>query len=78
MVVPIGSFAGGEICLVEPGLVLPLRSGDAVVFPSMDFTHFNLPYTGTRASLVFKSDASGVSWKEHQNGWSSSMYAPAL
>ncbi|KAI1782301.1 hypothetical protein LXA43DRAFT_862601, partial [Ganoderma leucocontextum] len=44
LVIPIGSFDGGELCLVEAGLVLPLRSGDAVVFPSCDITHFNLTY----------------------------------
>ncbi|KAI1785027.1 hypothetical protein LXA43DRAFT_860474, partial [Ganoderma leucocontextum] len=44
LVIPIGTFQGGELCLVEPGLVLPLRSGDCVAFPSCEITHFNLPY----------------------------------
>ncbi|KAH9910562.1 uncharacterized protein B0H18DRAFT_860839, partial [Fomitopsis serialis] len=46
LVLPIGDFVGGELCLVEAGLVIPLRHADFVVFPSCEFTHFNLLYTG--------------------------------
>ncbi|RPD63948.1 hypothetical protein L227DRAFT_478131, partial [Lentinus tigrinus ALCF2SS1-6] len=44
LVMAIGRFTGGDICLVEPGLVIELRSGDVVIFPSHKITHFNLPY----------------------------------
>ncbi|KAI9058422.1 hypothetical protein FKP32DRAFT_1680827 [Trametes sanguinea] len=42
LVMPIGTFKGGDLCLEEPGLVVPLRSGDMVVFQSHRTTHFNL------------------------------------
>ncbi|EPS94073.1 hypothetical protein FOMPIDRAFT_1079184, partial [Fomitopsis schrenkii] len=44
LVLPVGDFIGGDLCLVEPGIVLPLRHGDFGVFPSCDVTHFNLHY----------------------------------
>ncbi|KAH9912434.1 uncharacterized protein B0H18DRAFT_853002, partial [Fomitopsis serialis] len=44
LVLPIGEFEGGELCLVEAGLVIPLRNGDFAVFPSCKLTHFNLHY----------------------------------
>ena len=43
---------GGELCLVEPGLVLRLRNGDAIVFASATLTHFNTHYISRRVSLV--------------------------
>ncbi|PIL36998.1 hypothetical protein GSI_00690 [Ganoderma sinense ZZ0214-1] len=74
LVLPIGIFTGGELCLVEPGLVLPLRSGDVMVFPSCDITHFNLTYTGTRASLVCHSDRDGLKWVGNKMGWRGNSY----
>lgn len=71
---PIGTFKGGELCLAEPGLVVPLRSGDFFVFPSCSITHFNLLYTGIRASLVCHSDREGVRWAQDYNGWHSHPY----
>ena len=60
---------GGELCLQEPGLVLGLRNGDAVVFSSCKTTHFNLHYKGRRASLVFQSDKRLDDWLKDANGW---------
>ena len=74
LVMPIGTFTGGELCLVEPGLVLPLRSGDCVVFPSCKITHFNLHYTGTRASIVCHSDREGLKWVGNRMGWCGNSY----
>ena len=34
LVLAIGDFEGGELVLYEPGLVVPLRNGDFVIFPS--------------------------------------------
>lgn len=31
LVLVLGDHAGGELCLVEPGIVLPLKSGDLVL-----------------------------------------------
>ncbi|KAI1785140.1 hypothetical protein LXA43DRAFT_900434, partial [Ganoderma leucocontextum] len=74
LVLPIGTFAGGELCLYEPGLVLPLRSGDCAVFRSCDVTHFNLTYTGTRASIVLHSDREGLKWVNGRMGWEGNSY----
>ena len=37
-VLEISDCEGGELCMMEPGLVLRLRSGDAVAFPSHKVT----------------------------------------
>jgi hypothetical protein len=69
LVIPIGYFEGGALCLLENGLVLELRSGDIALFRSSEVTHFNLDYCGTRASLVFQTDKEFVSWVRDHNGW---------
>lgn len=74
VVIPIGDFVGGELCLLEPGIVLELRSGDMVIFPSHRLTHFNLHYTGQRASLVLHSDRDGAQWVKNRNGWERNRY----
>lgn len=72
LVFPIGDFEGGELCLYEPGLVLPLRHGDFVVFPSCKLTHFNLHYNGRRASIVMHTDKQMSRWAmSDRNGWAS-------
>lgn len=69
LVLVIGQHVGGELCLVEPGLVLRLQNGDAVIFPSGKITHFNLHYQGTRASIVLHSDRAGKAWADDRNSW---------
>lgn len=74
LVLAIGDFDGGELCLYEPGLLVPLRHGDFVVFPSCSVTHFNLCYTGQRASIVLHTDREMVKWRaEDRNGWKNNM-----
>jgi hypothetical protein len=46
LVIPIGHFEGGGLCLLENGLVLELRNGDIAIFRSSEVTHFNLDYRG--------------------------------
>ncbi|KAI5894714.1 uncharacterized protein SCHCODRAFT_01090196 [Schizophyllum commune H4-8] len=72
----LGEHQGGELCLYEPGLVLPLREGDLFVFPSGRITHFNLLYKGERGSIVCHSDRAGTSWMRSQNGWNGNVYCP--
>ncbi|TFK60964.1 hypothetical protein BDN72DRAFT_904529 [Pluteus cervinus] len=60
---------GGELVLEEPGLVLDLKCGDVIVFPSSQISHFNLHFKGWRASLVCHSDRHSVGWLEDFNGW---------
>lgn len=69
MVIPIGDFQGGELVLVEQGLVLELGNGDVVVFRSAESTHFNLDYSGKRASFVLNTDSHMDSWEKNKNGW---------
>lgn len=69
LVLVLGDHTGGELVLVEPGIVIPLHSGDLIVFPSMRLTHFNMHYKGTRASLVLHSDRAGHKWVVDGNEW---------
>ena len=64
----IGDFKGGELCLYEPGIVLPLQSGDFVVFNSTKITHFNLHCKGWRVSFVLQSDKNLDRWIIRKNG----------
>lgn len=75
MVMVIGDFEDGELCLYEPGLVVPLRSGDLIVFPSASITHYNTHYSGCRASIVLHTDCEIDKWTHGQrNGWEDNMY----
>ena len=74
MIVIIFDGEGGELCLHEPGIVLNLRNGDVVLFPSLSITHFNLNHNGRRASLVFHSDKSDSGWLKDCNGWKHNIY----
>jgi hypothetical protein len=69
LVLAIGDFKGGALCLLEPGLVLELMSGDIAVFRSAEVTHFNLHYAGKRASLVLSSDREFQKWQASYNQW---------
>lgn len=74
LVIPLGTYQHGELVLYEPGLVLPLRSGDGVIFPSCQISHFNMPYSGTRSSLVCHSDRAGMEWVQGRLGWSNNQH----
>ena len=70
VVLVIGDFEDGELCLYEPGLVIPIHSGDIIVFPSARITHFNIHYKGCRASIVLHTDREIDKWSHDQrNGW---------
>ncbi|KAJ7259445.1 hypothetical protein C8J57DRAFT_1073108 [Mycena rebaudengoi] len=73
VVIPFGSWTGGELCLYEPGLMFCLLPWDIVIFPSCDITHFNLDFEGvdggTLLSLVLHSDKHGDFWVADHNGW---------
>ena len=75
LVLVVGDFEGGELCLYEPGLVIPLRHGHFVIFPSCDITHFNLHYVGRRVSIVLHSDREMYKWTaKDRNGWTSNQF----
>ena len=69
VVLPFGDWKGGELCLYESGLVLELRPGDVVMFPSNHITHFNLHMEGYRGSLVLSTDSHMKGWIKDRNGW---------
>ncbi|KAJ7643262.1 hypothetical protein B0H17DRAFT_959768, partial [Mycena rosella] len=71
LVVPFGSFTGGQLCLYETGFSFDLQLGDVLIFPSCDLTHFNLHFSGQRGTLVLHSDRQGDSWIRDYHGWSS-------
>jgi hypothetical protein len=53
LIIVISKCVGGDLVLLEPGLVLGQRNGDAMVFPSGDISHYNLNFVVFRASIVF-------------------------
>lgn len=69
MVLDVGEHSEGDLVLYEPGLVVPLRNGDLIIFPSDKITHFNLHFEGIRASVVLHSDGNGTTWAKDRNGW---------
>lgn len=75
VVVVVGDHEGGELCLLEPGLVLELKNGDMAIFQSGRVSHFNLHYSGVRASLVLNTDAALYEYASNDmNGWRSNKY----
>lgn len=69
LVIPFGDFEGGELCLMEAGIVVPLQGGDFILFLSSALTHFNLHYKGQRGSLVLHTDKEISKWTDGRNGW---------
>ena len=77
-VLEISDCKGGELCLMEPGLVIELRNGDGVAFCSNKITHFNLDFKGKHAYLVFHSDRAELAWCKDGNGWKGNkFFSPA-
>lgn len=74
LVMSISDCLGGELCLFEPGIVLDLCTGDAVIFASASISHFNLHYKGIRASVVLHSDKRGMDWVTDRNGWAHNIF----
>lgn len=68
-IIPFGDFEDGDLVLWEAGLRIRLKEGTGVFFPSDSITHFNMPFTGVRCSIVLHSDKEGKSWREDRNGW---------
>ena len=69
LILVISDCEGGELCFVETGLVLCLKLGDGVIFPSTKLTHFNAHFKGYRVFLVFHSDKHFRRWPENNNAW---------
>ncbi|TFK59190.1 hypothetical protein BDN72DRAFT_781076 [Pluteus cervinus] len=69
VVTVVSDCEGGELVLLEPGLVLELRHGDTVIFPSSKISHFNQHFNGMRSSIVCHSDKFSRTWVGARNGW---------
>ena len=69
LVIPIGSFEDGELCMIETWLVMGLRLGDWIMFCSADVTHFNMHFKGWRALLVMYTNRAMDRWLDNRNGW---------
>ena len=69
-----GDFSGGALVLKEQGLVLELQNSNFAIFKSSESTHFNLNYTGRRASFVMQTDMEFEKWVEGQNDWGHSDF----
>ena len=75
VVIPFGSWKGGELCLYDAGIVLELEPGDVVLFPSDRITHFNLEVEGLCGSLVMATDRDiKGSWMENRNNWGHAIH----
>jgi hypothetical protein len=74
VVLVLGDFEGGELVLVELGLVLELKHGDMLIFPSKRISHLNLHFKGIRASLVVHTDNGAQGYAEDYNGWEGNSY----
>ncbi|KAF8880703.1 hypothetical protein CPB84DRAFT_1751361 [Gymnopilus junonius] len=68
LVISSDNCRGGKLVLMEPGLVLKLRNGDMVIFPSRNIIHFNLHFCRKRVSLVFHTDKCSKGWVVDANG----------
>ena len=62
IVIPVSDCEGGDLALMELGIVLELNNGDMVIFRSGELSHFNLHYRGKQSSMVLHSDCSGDAW----------------
>ncbi|KAG8711822.1 hypothetical protein FRC09_020392 [Ceratobasidium sp. 395] len=69
LVLALGDFTGGELCLYAPGLVLELPHGSCVAIRSKRDIHFNLHFKGQRFSFVLTSDKCLKRWAEESNHW---------
>lgn len=69
IVMPWGSYEGGQLVLEGAGIVLDLPPGAVVIFPSWLLVHYNLHFTGFRGSIVLHCDKQGRCWVEDRNGW---------
>lgn len=62
-------WKGGKLCLYEAKLVIDLRPGDIIIFPSGRITHFNLHFEGEKGSLVLHTDRELKRAADDCNGW---------
>ncbi|KAL0058617.1 hypothetical protein AAF712_014688 [Marasmius tenuissimus] len=74
LVLALHDCTGGELVLEEPGIVIRLKSGDFIIFPSRKYSHYNLDFKGLRVSFAFSTDNAAKQWIEDNNGWLSNTH----
>jgi hypothetical protein len=74
IVLVLGEHKGGELCLVEPELIIEAAHGDVISFNSRDISHFNCHYKGERGSIVLHSESAAERRQESGNGWLGHQY----
>lgn len=79
-VFPVSQAVGGDLGLLEAGILLALQTGDSVDFKSVEQTHFNCHFVGKRASIVLHTDSAAAAWTDGtddlppRNGWANNQY----
>jgi predicted 2-oxoglutarate/Fe(II)-dependent dioxygenase YbiX len=67
LIMALGDFQGGDLCLYEAGLRIELPHGSFIAIRSKRDTHFNMHFKGQRFSLVFTSDGALRRWERNRN-----------
>ncbi|KAG9114912.1 hypothetical protein FRC07_007587 [Ceratobasidium sp. 392] len=67
LILALGEHEGGDLCLYEPGLRIPLPHGTFMAIRSKRSLHFNLHFKGQRFSYVFTSDGGLRRWATDRN-----------
>jgi len=57
-----GDFEGGELVFTELMSCVPFPAGSIIMFRSAIISHYNLPVTGNRYSMVFTTDKNLFKW----------------
>lgn len=74
LIMVISDCKGGELVLLELGLILDLCNEDVVIFHSRDITHFNLYFVNMRVSIVCHTDYDFQHWLDDFNKWEECPY----
>ncbi|THV01848.1 hypothetical protein K435DRAFT_654520 [Dendrothele bispora CBS 962.96] len=74
IVLVLGEHLGGGIVFHEARVVVETSHADSVTFQSGRLTHYNLSYSGVRASVVIHSDKAGSEYQKNGNGWDDNQY----
>ncbi|EGO02698.1 hypothetical protein SERLA73DRAFT_150340 [Serpula lacrymans var. lacrymans S7.3] len=73
LVLPIRTFRGAALVMVETGLIIELNHGDFAIFRSSNITHLNLHYEGWSTSMAGKKNTKGKSKANASKGQSNAV-----
>ncbi|KAG8718493.1 hypothetical protein FRC09_012602 [Ceratobasidium sp. 395] len=69
LILALGDFKGGALCVYEPGASIDLKHGNLAAIRSRRMVHFNLDFVGQRFTYVFTSDNGLERWERDRNQW---------